>query len=304
MSSKVVNYNKTKRNKKRMSPLMIILCVILVLYTISLFLPLVWGFFTSLKGKYELRHNMFGLPEEWLWINYLKAFNSFKVPVEVEEGFSTVYLEQMMLYSVLYAVGCAVIQAVVTCVMAYATAKFSHYFLSKVIYSTVLIVMMLPIVGSLPSEIALAQRLGLYNTIWGMWVLKFNFLGMYYLVFHATFRGIPKDFSEAAYIDGASEWAVMLKIIFPMVKGTLSIIILLNFIGYWNDYQTPMLFMPRYPTMSYGLYAYTNSLDQDILTDIPGQLTGCMLLMLPILIIFLIFHNKLIGNISMGGLKE
>jgi len=298
------NVKQNKRKHKWLSPLMLILCTVLVIYTISLIVPITWGFFTSLKGKYEMRTNMFGLPKEWKWINYSEAFKAYKVLRRAPGGgWETVLLDKMMIYSVLYAVGCAAIQAIVTCIVAYVTSKFSHFFFAKVVYSTVLIVMMLPIVGSLPAEIALARTLGLYDSILGMWVLKFNFLGMYYLVFYAMFKGIPKDFSEAAYIDGANEWMVMLKIILPMARNTLSIVILLNFIGYWNDYQTPMLYMPSYPTMAYGLYNYSNTTDQNFV-NVPMQLTGCMLLMLPVLVIFMIFRNKLIGNISMGGLKE
>ena len=294
---------KTKQTKKT-SALMIILFLILIIYMVSLALPLVWGVLTSFKGQYELRNNMFGLPKSWKWSNYAGVFNDFRVLVtHVGKDQYYVYIEKMLLYSIIYSLGCAVVQAMVTCLMAYITAKFRHFFFSKIIYSTVLIVMMLPIVGSLPAELALAQTLGIYDTLWGMMVFKFNFLGMYFLVFHATFRGIPKDFSDAAYIDGASEWMVMLKIVLPMVRNTLSIVILLNFIGYWNDYQTPMLYMPSYPTMSYGLYRFSQTTEQAN-TNVPMQLTACMWVMIPVLIIFLIFRNKLIGNISMGGLKE
>jgi ABC-type glycerol-3-phosphate transport system permease component len=163
--------------------------------------------------------------------------------------------------------------------------------------------MMLPIVGSTPSELAIAHSLGFYNHIWGMWIMQAHFLGMYYFVFHAMFRGIPKDFAEAAYIDGASEWRVLFSIMLPMVKNTLFIVMLLSFIGYWNDYQTPLLYIPSHPTVAYGLYLFSRSTDQNLAT-IPMKLTGCMLMVLPIFVIFMIFHDKMIGNISMGGLKE
>ena len=133
--------------------------------------------------------------------------------------------------------------------------------------------------------------------------MQFNFLGSYYLVFHAMFANVPKDFADAAYIDGAGEWRVMMQIMIPMVKNTFFVIVLLYFIGYWNDYQTPMLYIPSYPTMANGLYQFSQSTDNALAT-VPMKLTGCMIMFLPILVLFLIFRNKMLGNISMGGLKE
>lgn len=301
---KNLRINKKKHDiKKFLSPLIISLLIVLIIYSISLMVPFLWSFFTSLKGKYEIRTNPFGLPEEWLFSNYLEAFDNFKVRVESGDGFRWVYFEEMLLNSVLYSLGCALIQSFTTCIVAYVIARFSHFKFSKIVYTVVIIVMILPIVGSQPSELALARQLGLYDQMWGIWIMRLNFLGLYFLVFHAMFKGIPKDFADAAYIDGASEWQVMTKIMLPMSKNTLLTVILLNFIGYWNDYQTPLLYIPSHPTLAYGLYLFSNSPDNELAT-IPMKITGCMLMMVPILILFLIFRKRLIGNISIGGLKE
>ena len=289
--------NSNSKNKKSISIL------ILIVYSISLFVPMLWSLITSLKSKYDFRSNIFGLPKEWMWENYITAFIAYKHKVGIGPTARIVYLEEMLLNSLLYSVGCAVIQAFVTCLVAYTTQKFSHFIESKIVYNVVIVVMILPIVGSQPSELALARTLGLYDKMWGMWLMRFNFLGMYYLVFYAIFKGIPKDFADAAYIDGASEWTVMFEIMLPVAQGTLMTVILLNFIGYWNDYQAPLLYIPSYPTMALGLYLFCNSVDNELAT-VPMKLTGCMIMVLPILIVFLIFQNSLIGTISVGGLKE
>ena len=301
--TKIKTKEKASYLDRKMSPLMIILFVVLVIYVISLFVPFVWGFFTSFKGKYELRNNVFGLPEKWMVSNYVEAFKAYSKKVEWGAGFRTVSLGEMIVYSVLHSVGCAFIRTLCVCLVAYVTAKFSKYRFSKFINVLVLIVMILPIVGTLPSELALARSLGLYNHIWGLWIMSFNFLGMHYFVFYAMFSGIPKDFSEAAYIDGAGEWSVMLRVMMPMARSMFFIIMLLNFIGYWNDYYTPMLYLPSYPTLAVGLHSLSTSTN-NALASVPLKLTGCMMLFLPILILFLVFHNKMIGKVSLGGIKE
>ena len=79
---------------------------------------------------------------------------------------------------------------------------------------------------------------------------------------------------------------------------------LLSFIGFWNDYQTPLLYFPSKPTLSYGLYRFTTDTTSVAGTSTPLALATCFLLMIPILVVFLFTSEKLIGNVSMGGLKE
>lgn len=297
---------KSGKIRTRFTPTTIILMSVLILYSVSLLLPILWGLSTSLKTDLDFYLNPFWLPDGWFWnwqwSNYSYAFMNFVVKVEAGAGFRIIYMEEMFLYTILYALGCAFFQSFVCCVVAYMVVKFDYFF-SKVIYTVVIVAMILPIVGSLPSEIQMSRALGFFDSIWGMWIMKSHFLGMYFLVFHAMFRGIPKEFADAARVDGAGNFQVLFSIMLPLVRNTLFTVILLNFIGYWNDYQVPLIYLPSYPTIAYGLYLFNFSTINSLST-IPMKITGCMIMMLPILIVFLIFRNRLIGNISIGGLKE
>ena len=297
---------KSGKIRTRFTPTTIILMSVLILYSVSLLLPILWGLSTSLKTDLDFYLNPLWLPDGWFWnwqwSNYSYAFMNFVVIVEAGAGFRIIYMEEMFLYTILYALGCAFFQSFVCCVVAYMVVKFDYFF-SKVIYTVVIVAMILPIVGSLPSEIQMSRALGFFDTIWGMWIMKSHFLGMYFLVFHAMFRGIPKEFADAARVDGAGNFQVLFSIMMPLVRNTLFTVILLNFIGYWNDYQVPLIYLPSYPTIAYGLYLFNFSTINSLST-IPMKITGCMIMMLPILIVFLIFRNRLIGNISIGGLKE
>ena len=297
---------KSGKIRTRFTPTTIILMSVLILYSVSLLLPILWGLSTSLKTDLDFYLNPLWLPDGWFWnwqwSNYSYAFMNFVVKVEAGAGFRIIYMEEMFLYTILYALGCAFFQSFVCCIVAYMVVKFDYFF-SKVIYTVVIVAMILPIVGSLPSEIQMSRALGFFDSIWGMWIMKSHFLGMYFLVFHAMFRGIPKEFADAARVDGAGNFQVLFSIMMPLVRNTLFTVILLNFIGYWNDYQVPLIYLPSYPTIAYGLYLFNFSTINSLST-IPMKITGCMIMMLPILIVFLIFRNRLIGNISIGGLKE
>ena len=300
-------HNLKKTRLSKMGALLWVLLVILFFYTVSLILPLLWGIFTSLKTQNEFRVNILGIPEgapwNWAWGNFVYVMQNFYVHItSAELGSVDIGIEEMLLNTILYAVGGAFINTLVPCVVAYITAKFNYKF-SGVIYMVVIVTMVLPVVGNTASEMQLVKELGIYDTIWGNWIQKANFMGMYYLVFYATFKGIPKDFSEAAYVDGAGETHVMIRIIFPLVMNIFGTVMLIKFISFWNDYQTPLLFLPSYPTLAYGIYTLSRSSDNDLNT-VPMRMAACVLMVIPIVIIFAIFKEKLMSNISMGGVKE
>ncbi len=137
-----------------------------------------------------------------------------------------------------------------------------------------------------------------------MCVMKSCFLGVYVLVFYAVWQAFPKDFSEAACIDGANNYAVMFRVIIPLSLPTFFTIVLLLFVQFWNDYTTPMLFMPNVPTLAYGLYYFVDLSRINEVNTTPMRLSACIMMLIPTLTLFLIFHNKLLNNVTIGGVKE
>ena len=208
----------------------------------------------------------------------------------------------MILYTILYSVGGAFISTIVPCVVAYAVSKFNYKF-NAIIKGIVIVTMILPIVGSAPAEIDLLRKLHLYDSIVGNWIQKFHFLGMYFLVFLSAFKTIPKEYYEAAEIDGANEFKIMTRIVFPLVKTVFTTIMLIKFVEYWNDYQTPLLYLPTHPTLAYGVYSLSVT-NINGMNNVPMRMAGCVILLVPILIIFISFRKKIMGNISLGGIKE
>lgn len=280
----------------------VLVFALLCVYAITLFIPAIWSFYSAFKGNLDYLEDPLGLPSKWHFENIITAFNYFFVSINTGSDIVTYYIESMLLFSVLYSVGSAFFAALTACITAYATARFEFRF-NKIVQGIVLVTMTLPIVGNLPSELQFLKALGLYDTIWGMWICKANFLGLYYLVFYAAFRSMPKDFSEAAYIDGASNFRVFISIAMPLVFGTFLTVVLIRFVEFWNDYTVTVTYMPSIPTLAFGLYAYSFSAAPEI-SNTPMRLAGCFILVVPILCIFLAGHKRLMGNISMGGIKE
>lgn len=293
-----------RKNKSGVSPFAVIVFVLLILYTASFLLPVLWGVNLSLKTNNNAELHPFGINFPLRFKNYVTVFEEFKVPVYTETGSHVYYMEHMLWFTLVYAVACSFVNIAVTCLVAYITARFD-FKICRIIDGVVIVAMILPIVGSMPSELRIMRALGMYDSLWGMMIMKANFVGgTTFLIFNVAFKGFPKDFEEAAWIDGASNFTVMMTIMMPMIKATFSTMWLLSFIGFWNDYQTPLLYFPSKPTLSYGLYRFTTDTAGVAGTSTPLALATCFLLMIPILIVFLFTSEKFIGNVSVGGLKE
>ncbi len=294
----MVSIKKKSKFDIRLTPVTGALLAFLIIYVVLLVAPLIWAFITSFKAQSDYRLNVLGLPEKWVW-NYSYVIKNGVLLIGTTGKYATV--PQMFGYTFLYALGCAFTNTLVPCITAYLCARFRYKF-SKVVYNVVVVVMILPIVGSLPAEVQMARTLGFYDHIWGLWLMKANFLGMYFLVFHAAFRGIPMTYTEAAKIDGANNMSIMTKVILPLAKNTFATVMLINFITFWNDYQTPMIYMPTYPTIAQGVFVMAQS-SMNGLATVPMRMTGTMIMLIPILIVFLVFQRRLLGNLTVGGIK-
>ncbi|MBQ8308635.1 MAG: carbohydrate ABC transporter permease [Clostridia bacterium] len=293
----MVAKKKNNFGKEKLSPLTAVLLAVLIAYVAIMCLMFLWAVMTSFKSPAGYHQDKVGFPTD-PYFNYLYVFSVF----EVTMSGVTHSMLRMLGNSLLYALGCSLAKATVTCVVAYLSARYAYKF-SKVVYTIVIVSMVTPVVGSLPSELQMAMNLGLYNSIPGQWVMKCNFLGMYFLVFYEFFKSMPKSYTEAAEIDGASDWKILTSIAFPLVSFTFLSVVLIYFIEYWNDYQIPLAFMPDQPTLAYGMYFLANGAGVNELKKVPYIMTMAIMVLVPILVLFLCCHKRLLGNLNVGGIK-
>lgn len=290
--------------KKRVwSPLYVVSLIVLALYAVSFVGLLSWGFMASFKdNQTDFRINIFGLPKQWKWENYVYVLKNFFMTITDADGnYVKIGIPQMAWNSIMYSVGCTSVKACTTFVVAYACARYRYKF-SSVIYFIVIFVMIFPVVGTGPSGIQMARRLGLYDNIFGIYFMNCHFLGMHFLIFYGMFRAFPDGYIEAAKIDGAGNWSIFLKIVTPLCVNTLLTIFLLDFIGYWNDYTTPLIYLPSYPTISLAVWTLSTT-NINSLSSVPMRMCGAMILFIPTFVLFLTMHKRFLGNLNVGGLK-
>ena len=298
------NTKIAKASKEKLSPLTITLFTVLLCYAVVLIIMFVWVFLTASKAYFGDFYSM--TDEKPNVMGWPKKFVLFDNIAEINKGFADFTLLEMALNTILYAAGCSLSKVVVTCVVAYLCARYDNWF-SKIVYNVVIVAMIVPIVGSQAAEMKMAKEMMIYNQIWGMWLMRANFLGMYFLVFYSVFKGMPKGYYEAAKIDGANDWQIMVGIALPLVKYTFLSIFLIVFIEYWNDYIIPSLFIPDYTTLSLALYYQSQGKElgngKTYLQNVPYLMATVLLVTTPVIILFSVFSQRLMGNLSVGGLK-
>lgn len=297
--------NTTKKSlwnrvKQHLNPYNVVIGLVLVLYVVLFISLFLYAFFNSLKDSDTFLYDSVGLPKTWLWGNYGIIFKEFHVKKGVANPVYY-YLEHMLGISFLYSFGCALAITISTTLMAYVCAMYPSWY-TKIIEAIVIFAIIFPIIGSLPSELQMARNLGFYDSFLGNFFLKFSFSNIYFLLIHAAFKGISVDFREAAQIDGASMFRIMVQIMIPLVMNIVGSVFLVQFIGFWNDFSTPLVFLPSYPTLSVGLLG-VQYITQGVMAGEPMKLGSYLLASIPIFIVFIIFQRRLMGNLSAGGVK-
>lgn len=300
----------SKKNKtSKASPITVVIFILFVIYMLGLFAPAIWALIVSFTDvntfrQIYLQHYKLNFEEiKFTFENYKNVWPYIGINVSTDIGEVAYDIWGLFQNSLLYAVGCSLAYTICCSIVAYLAARFNFKF-SKVIYAFIIVAMSLPIVGSMPSELKMLEALGIRGEFWSMWILRCNFLGIYFLIFYAQFKAIPMSYTEAAKIDGASNLRIMFRIILPQALNIIITVFILNFIQYWNEYQIPLAYIPDYPTVAYCILDMSSTARSGLDFVTPNILAALFILSLPIIAVFVAINKKIRVNVSMGGIKS
>lgn len=277
--------------------------VLLSIYAFLLIFPLCWALMTALKGRIDFRTNPLGFPIVWHFENFTTAFTKTFIVVDsrVFGPRHAAYMPEMFLWSLVYAFGSTIVNVMSRCCCAYIMAKYKKYWLPALMHNVIIVLLIVPDVGNLGSSLLIYKALGIYDNLI-MWLLfACGYTGSNTLIMYASFRGVSWGYAEAALIDGASNYTIMFRIMIPMIKPVILGLMLLSFKGFWNDYSAPMIYLPSYPVVAYGLFKFQNSGDNAV--SVPVQMAASVMVATPIVLMYIIFRDRLVGNMSIGGIK-
>ena len=162
--------------------------------------------------------------------------------------------------------------------------------------------MTIPVIGTTAAMLKMLNFVGVYNTPLLPVFIGFSGFGFNYLVLRGFFSNLSWSYAESVFVDGGGDLTVFFKIMLPQAFPCLLTLFLMSFITTWNDYQTLLLYMPDYPSLSSGLYLVERSLTRDPL-GYPTYYAGLVISIIPIIVIFSIFSDTIMANFTVGGLK-
>ncbi len=268
----------------------------LVVLAILWLAPLVWMLSTSLKTPQDL----FGynwLPNPIAWNNYRDAFS---FGMWGRWGINTLVITLISMAGVIFS----------SAMVAYSFARLRWRARDQV-FKLVLATMMLPSVVTLIPQFILFARLPAFgiqgsavwvNTFLPLTVPAFTANAFYIFLLRQFMRGIPMELSEAAKIDGASEFRVWRSIIIPLSKPALAAIAIFAFQGAWQDFMGPLIYLQseRLYTLQIGLRQYEFAFGGSPAWN--WLMAASLIVMLPVLLIFLAFQRYFIEGVTITGM--
>lgn len=223
------------------------------------------------------------------WDNYPKAVKAMK-------EFPN-YLKNTLILCVLTVIGTVASSAIA----AYGFARIPFRGRNK-IFVIALATMMIPFPVVMVPVYCMFRWIGWIGTLKPLWVGSFTAGAFNVFLLRQFFMTIPKDLSDAARIDGCSEWRIFWQIILPLCKPALMVVGLFQFMGTWNDFLGPLIYLTNQKdfTLALGLQFFQS---QHGGTQWHYLMAASTLVVLPIIILFFFTQKTFIEGISMTGIK-
>jgi multiple sugar transport system permease protein len=266
--------------------------VALALLAIPAILPLLWMVSTSFKGNAQI----FGGGELTVSSLFPKPLVTKNYPDAMQNMPFLLYLRNTLVLCIGTVVGAVASSALV----AYGFAKI-EFAGRGVLFAIMIATMALPGQVTMIPVFSLFRSLGWYGTYLPLIVPAFTASAYYVFLLTQFFRTIPTEMSEAARVDGAGEWTIFRQLVLPLSKPALATCALFQFIGTWNDFLGPLLYVndpAKYP-LSYGLQQFVSHYG-----GFYAQLMAASTIFtLPIIILFFFAQKTFIQGIATTGGK-
>ncbi|MFJ5233921.1 carbohydrate ABC transporter permease [Kitasatospora sp. NPDC088391] len=251
-------------------------------------LPFVFVFLTSvMTDKQALTSDLW--PHQWQWSNFAKVWNT--------DGF-LVWWRNTLLYA---AAGTA-LTVVSSLPVAYALAKFRFRGRNLALMAVVSMMMLPPQVTVIPMYLFWAKQLHLSGSLWPL-IIPMAFGDAFSIFLLRQFLlTIPKEYMEAARIDGCGELRTLLRVVLPMAKPAIAAVALFQFFYCWNDYFGPQIYASENPgawTLSYGLESFKGAHH----TNWNLTMAATLLVMAPVLVLFFFAQRAFIEGVTLTGVK-
>ncbi len=263
-----------------------------MLYALSLLIPFAYILLNSFKSDFEFGENIWSLPKELIdkkdiFLNYVNAFKDWRIG-------------EMFMNSLIITIGGTFFGVVSPMLAAYVLSKYK-FKLNGLIFTIALIFMVIPNITSTAATYNLLYRFKLLNTYLGLFILYGAPFSSYFFILYSFFKGISWSYAEAAYIDGAGEFTIFLRVMLPQAMAGIAAVVVMQAIGVYNDYFYPYMYMPEVYTIATGLENI--SFNASTRGEYASMFASVIVASIPSVALFIVAQKTVMNNVTMGGLK-
>ena len=264
--------------------------VLLALWAVIVLFPFYWMVLTSVKSY--------------------SAYSAERIPAfftlsptlqNYRDAFTAVPLGRYFLNTVIFTVATTAIMLVVITLAAFAFARL-NFRGKQLAFTCFLALMMIPNELVIITNFVTITDAGLRNTFWGLILPSVTSVFYIYLL-KENFAQIPNELYYAAKVDGTSDFKYLWKVMLPICRPTVVTIVILKVIECWNSYVWPRLITDdeNYFLASNGIQAIReNGFGRE---NIPAMMAAVVVISVPLIVLFLLFRNKVMEGVSRGGTK-
>jgi len=273
---------------KKVTPGKIIFVIMALVFAFIFIYPVYFTLISSLKGNNEIWNTMFQLPKVLRWDNYQAA---------IEE----IGILRSVLNSFIFSFGATLIMVLVVTMGSYVNARktIKAWKFLKMYY---LLGLMIPAYGMLIPIVKMFTNFGLRDHYLPMILLYagINFPMSFYLI-TGYIGELNQEIDDAAYVDGCSTFGIVFKIIFPMARSGIFTAAILCFLGVYNEliFANTLLQRKSMQTISVTLLG----LKGERFTSWGPMFASIVLSVIPILVVYLLFQEKIEGGVTAGAVK-
>lgn len=257
-----------------------------ILLVIAIY-PLIWVFVNSFKTDIQLFDQSWALPKVWRYQNYQAAWNYG--------------IARYILNSVIVTTISVILVLGISMLAAYGLARFRFKGDTFLLFFILGGLMLAPEVSLIPL-FRILSGLGLYNTYWAM-ILPNVAYGIPFTTFliRSYMLGLPRDFEEAATIDGASIMGIFRHVVIPLCRPILASAALLEAMRVWNEFMFGLTFITseKLKTIPVGLMAFSGALREQYTVIMAGIIISAV----PMIVLFLATQRQFIRGLAAGGLR-
>jgi sn-glycerol 3-phosphate transport system permease protein len=252
--------------------------------------PFLWTLVASFRPQ-----SAGGIGMASLLPDYVPTLGHFREAFETGD-FGVYYVN-----TAIVAFGILAVQIVTISLAGYAFARLSFPGRDFIFYVFLLQLMLVPPILIVPNLRTIVD-LGLYGSLLGVMAPYFASAFGTFLM-RQTFRQIPRDFEEAAVIDGAHWWQILWHVLLPMAKPGLIAFSLVSLMAHWNEFLWPLMVLnePSTQTLTIGLASF--ALGTEGGREWGLLAAGTLLVMFPLLALFAIFQRQFVNSFMFAGLK-